>query len=161
MDEAIELRLTTQLTGQKETLIIRPDDPETSAEFADVWRLALRYSSADLTRGQPNLISRLALSNGATVDLPVQGQTFLIPESVPVFALYCPMEEFASRGCVAEDGVLLGTVEDLRNWRAFASDRIGASVDFLVALVSLVLGLSIEFRPQSKNTDAKDAPDAL
>jgi hypothetical protein len=145
VEDALNHRLTTQL-GEPGIRTIQPDHPETATEFADVWRLALRYSTADLSRGQPTIISRVAISNAPFVRLPDREQVFLVPEAVPILALYCPPEQLPQGSC-SDPGTVLGSVANLRHWRELESQRIGAYVDFAVALASVTLGLLLEFRP--------------
>ena len=65
----------------------------------------------------------------------------LIPEAVPIVAMWCTKEEFLARECKGEKVVIVGTVQELREWRERELNRVGAVVDSLVTAVSIIFGL--------------------
>jgi hypothetical protein len=142
VDTAIENKLTTQY-GPDKTKFVRLDVDETAGEFKDLWSLAKMYSDADLSKGQPSFIARFAVSNATTISMPGKPEVFLIPESVPVVAVYCP--EFPAN-CKGKDAVVLGNVRDIRAWRQARKDAVGAGADLILSIIAIVFGLLLEFR---------------
>jgi len=142
VDRAISTKLTTQYGDAHRMLIDRASSRE---EFDHLWALARRYSSAKLPAEPPLLIGRIAIENGASVDVPGQGKVILIPESVPVFALWCPESELAAEECTGNDAIMLGTVGDVRAWGEKKTQAIRSTINFCVAAISIALGLAVEF----------------
>jgi len=141
VESAITKKLTTQY-GDRHRLII--DRQQSKEEFDDLWKLALNYSSAKLPQKPPNLISRLAIENGTFVIIPQKGKVYLIPDSVPVFALYCSIQQVMNNECEGADSVMIGTVGDIKEWLAKRRWNIRSTVDLILSVVSVILGLIVE-----------------
>jgi hypothetical protein len=121
------------------------DHASAPEEFDHLWALSRRYSVAKLPADPPLLIARTAIENGAFVEIPGRGKVVLIPDSVPVIALWCTEHELAAGKCEEKESILLGTVRDLREWTEKKGKAVRSTIDFLVAAVSIALGLALEF----------------
>jgi hypothetical protein len=148
VERALTTKLTTQY-GEAHRMFIDPrSSPE---EFNHLWALARRYSSAILPDAPPLTIARLAIENGAFVEVPNRGRVILIPDSAPIFAVWCPESELAAKKCKETDAIMLGTVSDVREWSAKRSRAVHSTIDLIVTVLSIVLGLTLELKPGANN----------
>jgi len=143
VESAITNRLTTQY-GDPHRLII--DRQHNKEEFDDLWELVLKYSSSKLSQKIPNLISRVDIENGTYVTIPQKGKVILIPDSVPVFAMYCSEQQLVNKECKGADSMMIGTVGDIKEWLAKRRWNMRSTVDLILSVVSVILGLIMELR---------------
>lgn len=143
VESAITKRLTTQY-GDSHRLII--DRQHNKEEFDDLWKLILKYSDAKIPKNTPKVISRVAIENGAYVTIPKKGKVILIPDSAPILALYCTEQQVLRGECKGEDSLMIGTVGDIKQWLEKKRQTIRSTVDLILSVVSIVLGLALELR---------------
>lgn len=143
VESAISKRLTTQF-GDSHRLII--DRVNNEQEFDDLWKLIRAYSTTNLPDTMPQLISRLALENGPYVMIPNRGKVVLIPDSAPVIALYCSKQQVTKGECEGDKSLLVGTVGDIKDWLEKKQKRIRSTIDLILSVISIVLGLVLELK---------------
>ena len=110
-------------------------------EFEAVWSLIKSYSPVTLRPQEPYWISRIGVENGSYVTLPRRGRVVLIPDSVPVIALYCTN---LPAGCSGAEVIVVGTIGDLRRWARERRYYVRLLVDVVVILLSITIGLVLE-----------------
>jgi hypothetical protein len=140
IDKALKTKFLTQYGGHGKLILGREAGGE---EFQSVWNLIKSNSEANLPEGEPYWISRLAIENGAAVTLPTGKKVVLIPESSPLFVFFCsnPIEK-----CPNDEVIQVGTIRDLRVWAQDKEKAVRFSFDLIVSLISIVVGLLIEFK---------------
>lgn len=143
VESAIAKRLTTQF-GDSHRLII--DRLNNEQEFDDLWKLVRSYSEINLPDTMPQLFSRLALENGPYVMIPNRGKVVLIPNSAPVIALYCSEQQVTEGACTGDKSIFVGTVGDIKDWLRQKQKRIRSTIDLILSVVSIILGLVLELK---------------
>lgn len=145
VDKALRTKFLTQYGDHGKLILGRDFDED---EFRSVWNLIRSNSNVKLPMKEPYWISRLAIENGAAVTLPMGPKVVLIPESSPLFVFFCPNP---TENCPKDDVVLVGTVGDLRAWVKNKEKNVRLGFDLLVSLLSIVVGLFIEFRQKNEH----------
>ena len=145
VESALGKRLTTQM-GEPQRAIISRDRFETVQDFTDLWKLIRTYSDRQLPTAEPELISRMAVQNDTYVEIPKYGKVVLIPESVPIFALYCSEANLAKGLCKDENAIMIGTVADVRKWMEAKHKKVRSIIDLIISALSISLGLLLEFK---------------
>lgn len=146
---AISKRLTTQFSDPHRLIIDRLNNEK---EFDDLWKLIRSYSRLKFPDTRPQLISRLAVENGPYVMVPGRGKVVLIPDSVPISALYCSQQQVQKGECGGDKSILVGTVGDIKDWLKQKQKRIRATIDLILSIVSIILGLMLELKPSKSLT---------
>lgn len=123
------------------------------SEFEAVWGVIRSNTSATLPADEPTMISRIAVENAAFVTLPQRGRVALVPESVPLFVFYCLS---LPAGCSEQSAVRVGTIGDLRAWAQGRADWIRLALDVVVSLLSIIVGLLVEFPRRSRKKSSKN-----
>ena len=85
--------------------------------------------------------------------MPNRGKVVLIPDSSPVMALYCSIQQVANGECDGDKSIFVGTVGDIKDWLEQKQKRIRSTIDLIISLISITLGLFLEFKsPLEKDT---------
>ncbi|MFZ5980413.1 MAG: hypothetical protein ACOYVF_07245 [Candidatus Zixiibacteriota bacterium] len=138
---AIKNKLSTNFGDPKRLIITSQDDPE----FEHLWQLIKDNSTYPLPEKQPMIISRLAIENGAYVTLSNDKKIVLVPDNTPVYAIM-KSEEVVSLGSATEkDMFMIGTIGDIKKWLEVKKDHIRSVRDLIVTLISIILGIVVEF----------------
>lgn len=143
VESALSKRLTTQYGDSHRLILKRQQNKE---EFDDLWKLVLKYSDAEISRHNPILISRMAIENGAYVITPQKNKVVLIPDSVPVVALFCTEQQLSRGECKGKDSIIVGTVGDVKQWIEKKRQVFRSTVDLILSIVSILFGLALELR---------------
>ncbi|GEM_PF-2755320 len=145
IDTALLNKFVTNYNDPKNNAIKREDK-----EFNDIWNLIRANSNADLDiYPTPYGISGFKIDNVPTVTLPSQEIVELIPDSAPIAALYCPIIPMNFK-CPEEKIIIIGTIQDLKNWYKNERESLKIKLDLFFAILSIAIGLYIHFGENKK-----------
>jgi hypothetical protein len=137
VEKALNTKLLTQYGEPGQLILSREAHPD---EFKAVWDLIRANSSTELRQAPPHFISRIGVEDGAFVTLPTSRRVQLVPEATPLIVIYCPYVQ----GCPISDGVMVGSVGDLRRWAQEKEKSARLWVDVGVSLLSIMGGILME-----------------
>jgi hypothetical protein len=141
VESAIINKLTTNFDNPKKLIITQHDDKE----FDHVWQLIKENTKHPVPNWKPQIISRIAVENGTSVTLPNRGKIILVPENTPIIALKATPQEVSQGKATGNDSFMVGTIGDLKSWLERKKKSVRATIDMLIVIVSIILGLFVEF----------------
>ncbi len=103
----------------------------------------------------PLVVGRVNVLSAPYVITPLNegDKTYLIPDSVPLFALYCREHMLDNKSCKGERGYFIGTLLDLKSWYLDTKRRIRFKVDLILSVISILMGLYAFYQDKSKNSN--------
>jgi hypothetical protein len=152
LEELVQERfLGIDYAGQSRGGLILPDENE----FSDLWDLIKRNSSAEVPRSIPQLIGRFTTENAPYTEVPASGslrRVYLIPDSIPIAALYCSGSELSS----CKESTIIGTAGDFKGWIQNTRNRFELNLTLFISLLSIIAGfISLIFKSKSQILQTK------
>jgi hypothetical protein len=145
IESALSKRLTTQFNDPHRLTIDRLNNEK---EFDDLWKLIRLYSKSKFPVSSPQIISRFAVENCPYVIIPGRDKEVnLIPDSTPIVALYCSKQQVTEGKCSNDKSIIVGTVGDIKDWLEKKKGEIRSTIDLILSILSIILGLLLEFKP--------------
>ena len=122
-------------------------------EFNYAWKLIKSDTLVKLPNKLPKYIVRLGVKNAPYTPYINNTQFILIPESVPIVVGYCDETEPFSPKCSWNDTIIVGTVEDFKNWISKKERNIRIKTNLFLSLLSIIMGSYIHVlsRKSTKN----------
>jgi len=142
VENALHGKLTTNYGSKKKLIILRDEDP---VEFDHLWNFIKKNCDKKLPNWTPVIITRCAIENGSSVNIPEIGEVILIPREVPIFLINATYKEVDEGEATLDDVFLVGTVGDIDKWLKESKANIRFIFDIIISMISIIIGILLEF----------------